>query len=967
MSYGDNQAQDMSIVPGMEDYSDIKDFLAKHAITKNVNKKPITNTRIGDNKKNIYGGSYHISDAEYDTFLKLYYRDIVSKNKKEYLTEKQRDDNGPLVVDLDFRYMYDIDEKQHNNTEIEDLILLYGEELKKVYQLNKDVNIPVYIFEKPTVNRLKEKNITKDGIHILIGLQCDRNIQMYIRKKVMESIRDIWSDLPITNTWNDVFDEGISKGHVNWQLYGSRKPGFDKYAITRIFEIGYDDDDDELSLQEIPVSKFDMEKQFHTLSVRNTNNVSLFMKNDFISTFEKMGNEFKQQKRPRNVMIQQTDQSIFENRLLSNIKNREELDHAVDVFLDSVTNNNDEYYLKTMHEYAMILPESYYGEGSYIKWIRVLWCLKNTHPKLLITWLAFSARKEGFSFSDIPDLCSKWSEQEVKGDDGLTKLSLIHWVKKECEEEYERIKMNTIDYYIDQTINSSNSKYKAPDNDLAKVLYQWFKHEFVCVGLKNTSWHRFKDNRWKEDDSGVNLRKGISGAIRDLYNQRSVQLMQNISASKHLLMDSVNNEAEDDVQSENDTNKTKSLQILNIIQRLGSTTDKIKIMTEAKELFYNSYFLQKLDENPYLLCFKNGIVDFKAKTFRKGTPEDYVSRCTNINYIELNESHNEIKKEITTFMEKLFPERELCNYMWSHLASTLIGTSANQTFNMYHGHGQNGKSVLINLMEKVLGDYKGDVPVSLITGARANVGGLSPEIVQLKGIRYAVMQEPSKKEVINEGIMKQITSGKDPLTGRAPYQAQVISFIPQCKLVVACNNLMGIKSNDHGTWRRIRTVPFKSLFTENPVAGDKDKPYQFKIDKYIDEKFDKWKEVMASMLVDIVYKTDGVVEDCSIVLEKSNEYRESQDYISEFIKDRVIKDTDGKIKKTELNNDFSIWYASNYGGRGPSPKDLHEYMDKQYGRIRNQSWSGVRIRYEQDNDDIFEKESDDNDITNNDL
>ena len=139
-------------------------------------------------------------------------------------------------------------------------------------------------------------------------------------------------------------------------------------------------------------------------------------------------------------------------------------------------------------------------------------------------------------------------------------------------------------------------------------------------------------------------------------------------------------------------------------------------------------------------------------------------------------------------------------------------------------------------------------------------------------------------------------------------------------MVVACNNLMGIKSNDHGTWRRIRTVPFKSLFTEKPVSGDKDKPYQFKIDKYIDEKFDRWKEVMASMLVDIVYKTDGVVEDCSIVLEKSNEYRESQDYISEFIKDRVIKDSEGRIKKTELNNDFSIWYASNYGGRGPSQR-----------------------------------------------
>ena len=72
---------------------------------------------------------------------------------------------------------------------------------------------------------------------------------------------------------------------------------------------------EEIVLTDLYFSKKYPEKQFHTLSVRNTNNVSLFMKNDFISTFEKMGNEFKQQKRPRNVMIQQTDQSIFENQI----------------------------------------------------------------------------------------------------------------------------------------------------------------------------------------------------------------------------------------------------------------------------------------------------------------------------------------------------------------------------------------------------------------------------------------------------------------------------------------------------------------------------------------------------------------------------------------------------------------------------------------------------------------------------
>ena len=40
--------------------------------------------------------------------------------------------------------------------------------------------------------------------------------------------------------------------------------------------------------------------------------------------------------------------------------------------------------------------------------------------------------------------------------------------------------------------------------------------------------------------------------------------------------------------------------------------------------------------------------------------------------------------QITNFMEQLFPEKSLNNYMWEHLASTLIGENNDQTFNIYN-------------------------------------------------------------------------------------------------------------------------------------------------------------------------------------------------------------------------------------------------------------------------------------------
>ena len=195
-----------------------------------------------------------------------------------------------------------------------------------------------------------------------------------------------------------------------------------------------------------------------------------------------------------------------------------------------------------------------------------------------------------------------------------------------------------------------------------------------------------------------------------------------------------------------------------------------------------------------------------------------------------------------------------------------------------------GKSMLVLLMGKVLGDYKGTVPITLITQKRSSIGGTSSEIVALKGTRYAVMQEPSKGDKINEGIMKEITGG-DPIQGRALYR-DTITFIPQFKLVVCTNTLFDIEADDDGTWRRIRVCDYLSKFMENPVDNDPDEPYQFKVNKRLEDKFSEWKTAFMSLLVEKALVNKGDVKDCEMVLAKSLLYREGQNYLAEFMKDK---------------------------------------------------------------------------------
>jgi P4 family phage/plasmid primase-like protien len=382
-------------------------------------------------------------------------------------------------------------------------------------------------------------------------------------------------------------------------------------------------------------------------------------------------------------------------------------------------------------------------------------------------------------------------------------------------------------------------------------------------------------------------------------------------------------------------------------------------MREAAEIFYDENFIRNMDTNKYLLCFNNGVIDFTNKIFREGYPEDYISKTTRINYIPYNESDENWSKtaeELTKFMSTLFPIPDLNRYMWDHLASCLIGTTKNQTFHVYHGSGSNGKSLLVDLMSVCLGDYKGTVPITLVTDIRGKIGGTSDEVLKLKGVRLAVMQEPSKNAKLNEGIMKELTGG-DPVQARGLYSESEI-FIPQFKLVVGTNNLFDIDSNDDGTWRRIRKCPFVSKFVDDGEHYEDDTSYIFKKDKSLSEKFNSFAPVFISMLVKRAFETDGIVEDCQTVTEASNKYRNGQDHISAFIYDKIRKTNSTKyaVKKKSLLEEFTQWFRQQQGSRKmPKGEELYEYMDKKFGSCHSsKGWFGVEIiKDEEDEEDVL--------------
>lgn len=898
----------------------------------------VTHTKIGDRTHGIPGGAYTVQLIDNKTLIDLYYQEVFVKGHLSYLTEKQQIDKGPILIDIDLRYELSISGRQHSMDDIKSFVSTYMDEVVKILDIPSGTSVEIYVMEKQDVNRTD--SLVKDGVHIIIGLGVHKAVQCMLRNTMVEKLDSIWGNIPLKpgTEWDDVFDEGVTKGCVNWQMYGSRKPNHMAYMIKYKWIYTIDDDLQWNPDYSFDISTFNTQEHLNKLSARYSGNPVFPIKDIHKTSFDTQCELLVKKKTKR--LVRKENPQTGETTITS----MDELDKEIERIFDELSDG--EYKVKETHGYTMALPKSYYGPGSFTKWIRVGWALANTDKRLFHTWVKFSAQPGGrqsllkadgsFDWGRVGELKTMWDDFESTNKDGLSYRSIIYWAKNESPEAYGSVRRDSIQYYIDHTIKGTVTEW-----DIANVLYHICKDRFVCASISKNIWYEFVDHKWSENDSGNSLRLCISSLLFEEYNSRAnsirnkVQMMEQTNPLYEKLVD-----------------VPKKLDAVATL--LKKTTWKSNIMREARELFYDSLFMDRLDCNPWLLCFNNGVVDFKNKCFRRGHHDDYLSKSTLRDYIPLKDiktddaSHDEVNK----FFEELFPIESLRTYMWQHLASILIGINPNQTFNVYIGSGRNGKSCLVELMSLILGELKATIPITLVTSKRNTIGSTSSEVAQLKGIRYAVMQEPSKGDRINEGILKEITGG-DPIQARALYK-DTVTFVPQFTLVVCTNVLFELNSTDDGTLRRFRLCDFKSKFIENPYEDEirfprNICPYQYKLDKNLSSKFKKWVPLITARLVETAFERQSKVDDCEIVMSSTERYRESQDYLSEFAKENIIHEEGSSLKKMELYNVFKDWYTTNYGRSIPKSKEVYEFMNTRYGHY-NGSWKNIKISYDEDDD-----------------
>jgi len=228
----------------------------------------------------------------------------------------------------------------------------------------------------------------------------------------------------------------------------------------------------------------------------------------------------------------------------------------------------------------------------------------------------------------------------------------------------------------------------------------------------------------------------------------------------------------------------------------------------------------------------------------------------------------------------------------------LLGENPKQIMLMLVGHGSNGKSLLLEIMLDIFGDYGISVEPELFLESRnADASRPRPEIVKLAGKRLCVTSEPPKGFGLNENLIKRLTGG-DTLSARIPYAKEEVSFRPSIVPIMSSNHDVRIEGTDHGIWRRIKQVPFDVKFEPDKEKG-------------LDQKLLAERDGIFNWLLEGVnaYLTDGLTEPPAIV-ENTERYRSSQDVVSEWITDCCLINQ-GDDKQIKLYGSYLAWCKSN--------------------------------------------------------
>ena len=875
-------------------------------------------------------GNFNITRKDQEDFWKLYC-DLLQAGHHLALAEKP-DNVCPLLNDTDLKVDYrlnyhNLDKVIYEQSHIKDVVRVYQKNLKTKFENYKPKHGICFVLEKdkPTLNTETNKLGSGFHLHFIYSFLKRCDIEEIIMKSVRSEIEDLelFSDLGIEHSGTCI--DNISSKY--WLMYGSKKKGTNKYyKITKI----YDENLEEITLEEA-LSEFKLYDTDGDIIPLDKDNYHYYL--------------------PRIMSVSSENKETLILKKEYKTSSRNEL-KGINNIKKNIENVPIQQMLKNARDLLKLVSSS--RADNYNEWMEIGWILHYVSEGSMEgfdLWNDFSSKTSKPGVYSETECLYQWNKMKDEHERPKTIGSLYHYAKADNPEEYKKLQTRKNEALI------QNAFLNKGQYSLASWLYEHYKDEFVCASIEKNIWYQFKEHRWHQTTQGIELKKKISNHLRNevmMFRQKVCSEMSKLSQQVY-----EQNEDEEEYKKEEKIKRDKNMQdeiksINNLLGKLEENSFKNGIMKECQELFYQEDFFNKLDQNIYLLHFTNGVLDLKDNCFRPGKQSDYISLSTLYAFKE-DYKHDDVEiMEANDHLEKTFPNPELREYFIEYCASLLKGGNFNKTFVVMTGSGDNGKSINIDMIYNILGDYAKPLPTSLIFGKRTQSSSATPELACINGIRFAALQESSEKDTINNGILKELT-GNDKISVRALFKEQT-TFKPQLKLTLICNKLPKITADDPATWDRLRVLPYEASFPKDASKVPKNTFEQKKLgifprDPNMDEKIKNLKQAFMWIFYQR-YKhisKHGKLDDPIRVTEATSKYRIRNDHYGCFVIDRMVFIEEQQRTKQYINFDtiykaFQEWYIETYPGSSlPSKIDAFEEIKKKLKIDKDVTMSRVRI------------------------
>lgn len=463
-------------------------------------------------------------------------------------------------------------------------------------------------------------------------------------------------------------------------------------------------------------------------------------------------------------------------------------------------------------------------------------------------------------------------------------------------------------YIIDEEVEEVQNKFYSYDDTGNAERFVDLFGDILRYSYIRKNWYYYNGKKWEIDQEGK---------IKKLADQ----VIEKMQKEKIYVPDGTDEE------------EAKKL-FQRHLKYTRNHSGKTNMIKESEHLL--SIQQSEFDNDIYLFNVQNGYLDLRTGTLHNHDKEKYFTKISNVEYTDKADCPMWKK-----FLSQIFDNnQEIIDFIQRAVGYSLCGSTEEQKMFILYGNGRNGKSVFLDIITELFGDYSANIqPQSIMV--KPSSSNANPDIAKLAGTRLVTTTEPGEGMRFDEGLVKQITGG-DKISARFLYEDE-FEYIPQFKLWMATNHKPIIRGTDDGIWRRLVIIPFTVQIPED------------KVDKKLRQKLKRELNAILHWAVEgfLKWQREGLKEP-EVIKAQREDYRLEMDVVQSFINECCIVDQNESVQSSLLYQAYKTWAQENNQYLMNSTKFGRE-MSKRFIKFKSSGiyYKGIGIKKKHDDGFYF--------------